>query len=157
MSDFEIIETLNLPVVFCFLICCKNFRLKRFFCFLVHTDYLCFMSAYPTAPIFREASPMYQSSYTPYATSSAMYHVMPNPPATSAAMYPMLPNPVVVVKSAGPAEQRMTEKSTTIIEKEIMPINHCCHCCLTVSTLCLWLPCWISACCGCGCKRPCGC
>lgn len=37
-----------------------------------------------------------------------------------------------------------------------IPVNHCCHCCLTFFSGGLWLPFWIAACCGCGCERPCG-
>ncbi|UJR24204.1 hypothetical protein I4U23_027170 [Adineta vaga] len=34
-------------------------------------------------------------------------------------------------------------------------VQHGCHCLLWLLTGGLWTPCWIAACCGCCCERPC--
>ncbi|CAF1273579.1 unnamed protein product [Rotaria magnacalcarata] len=42
-----------------------------------------------------------------------------------------------------------------IIQNQNRDVQHGCHCILWLVTAGLWTPCWIAACCGCCCQRPC--
>ena len=59
--------------------------------------------------------------------------------------------PVVAVAAAAP--------QTIIVQNNTnqVPVNHCCHCILTVVTMGAWAPFWLLGCCGICCERPCGC
>ena len=58
----------------------------------------------------------------------------------------------VVAGGGGPA-------NTVIIREgnQKIPVNHCQHVMCCMFTGGLMLPCWIYACMGCGCEKPCGC
>ena len=65
------------------------------------------------------------------------------------------PQPVVA-----PLPVNNNNTTTTVVinnGQERIPVNHVCHfiCCLATSGL--TLPCWIAACAGCCCEKPCGC
>ena len=45
----------------------------------------------------------------------------------------------------------------TIINNQKIPVNHCQHAMCCIFTGSLWFPCWVYACMGCGCEKPCGC
>ncbi|UJR24170.1 hypothetical protein I4U23_027136 [Adineta vaga] len=45
--------------------------------------------------------------------------------------------------------------TTVVVGGRSKDVQHCCHCLLCVLTSGLWAPCWLGACCGCCCERPC--
>ena len=50
--------------------------------------------------------------------------------------------------------------ANTVIVREgnqKIPVNHCQHAMCCVFTAGVMLPCWVYACMGCGCEKPCGC
>ncbi|CAF3618659.1 unnamed protein product [Rotaria socialis] len=49
----------------------------------------------------------------------------------------------------------VTSSPTIIVQKEDPDVQHGCHFVLCLISGGLWIPCWIGACCGCCCRRPC--
>ena len=56
--------------------------------------------------------------------------------------------------NSAPVQQVMVVKHEAAPK---VPVNHCQHCMCFTLTVGAWTPCWIYACCGCGCEKPCGC
>ena len=65
---------------------------------------------------------------------------------------PVINNNNVVANGGGPDYMDIT-----IINNQKIPVNHCQHAMCCIFTGSLWFPCWVYACMGCGCEKPCGC
>jgi hypothetical protein len=110
----------------------------------------------PAGPGYAPAGPGYPGGYAPPHGGYAPPQPMAMQPQIIMVNAPAAAQQPIVINNNNNNSAAASSGGKTVVVVQKPAVNHCCHAVLCWASGGIWLPCWICACLGLCCQRPCG-